>query len=233
VADADLVVALGSDASIASIRAAVRPGAVFYGHGHAWSMAWVTETPLPPDPNLPRDFQDPWGRVAADAALFDGRGCLSPSLVLTSIPLEEACQRLGAAMARAQEAWPVGVVHPSEGAMIRSRRALTRVVGVRAQGEGWSVHGLTTDHVAPIALPRSVALAWAPDAESAARCAASWGKSLSTVGTDDVQAARWFFAAGATRVCTTGRMQRPPLDRVHDGARLLDQTLRRTAIDPH
>jgi hypothetical protein len=231
VAKADVVIALGSDVSVAAIRAAARPGATVYGHGHAWSCAWVTEKNLPPDPKVPEHFQDPWGRVAADAALFDGRGCLSPALVFSPLPVDTICERLGSALARAQARWPIGVVHPSEAAMIRSRRAMTRVVGARSHGEGWSVHGLTLEHIAPIALPRSIAVAYAPDAAAAAACASTWGSSLSTVGTDDPEAAPHFFAAGATRVCPIGRMQRPPLDRVHDGVHILAQTSRAVGRD--
>ena len=49
------------------------------------------------------------------------------------------------------------------------------------------------------------------------RCIAPFHRSLSTVGTDDPRSTSAWFAAGATRVCRIGRMQRPPLIRPHDG----------------
>jgi len=231
IASADVVIAMGSDEAVAGIRAAASDSAVVHEHGHAWSCAWVTGRALPADPRVPEGFAGPWDRVAADAALHDGRGCLSPIVVFTPLPLADAVDNLADAMARAQERWPVGNMHGEEAQMIRARRAMARVVGVKRSGTGWSVHGLTLDHVVPHGLPRSVLVVHADSAEQAATCAAQWGSALSTVGTDDPDSAEHWFSAGATRICPTGRMQRPPLDRVHDGVRWVLQTLRTQALE--
>ena len=227
----DVVIAMGSDAAVHEIRSAAKPGAVVHEHGHAWSCAWVTDTPLPHDPLIPQDFQSPWRRLAADAALHDGRGCLTPVVAFTPLPLNEAVASLAEAMESAQAKWPLGMIHGEEAQMIRARRAMARVVGVKKSGEGWSVHGLTVEHFVPHGLPRSVMVIHAPTAEDAARCASQFGSNLSTVGTDDVGAAHAWMAAGATRICPLGRMQRPPLDRIHDGGRVIAQTARLQAMD--
>lgn len=228
---AEVVIVMGSDETVAAVRREARDHTVVYGHGHAWSCAWITGNALPVDHRVPEGFQDPWGRVAADAALHDGRGCLSPALIFTPLPIDEALDALADAMERAAARWPTGTLSSAEAALIRSRRALARVVGERRRGEGWSLHGLTVDHVAPISLPRSLAVAHAPHANAAARCAAQWGAQLSTVGTDDPMSVAAWVGAGATRVCATGRMQRPPLDRVHDGVRWVHQTYRAVGIE--
>jgi hypothetical protein len=134
-------------------------------------------------------------------------------------------------MERAQARWPIGNMHGEEAQMIRARRAMARVVGVKRGGTGWSVHGLTLDHVVPHGLPRSLMVVHADNAAAAAACAAQWGSALSTVGTDDPKGARAWLDAGATRVCATGRMQRPPLDRVHDGVRWVTQTFRAHEVE--
>lgn len=223
---ADLVVAMGSDATLARIRERLRPGARLLPHGHRFSAAWVTGAPLPDDPLVPEAFRDPWGRVAADAALHDGRGCLSPVVVLTPLPLEEAAEGLGAALARAEARWPRGRVDAHEAAGIRTRRALARVTGRVAEGAGWSVHALPADRWVPGVQPRSLALVHATNPEEARRVLAPWRRALSTVGTDDPATASRWIDVGATRVCATGRMQRPPLVRAHDG----EDWLRATGI---
>lgn len=228
---ADAIIVLGSDETVAAVRAQAPRTAHVIGHGHAWSCAWITGAPLPDDPRIPSEFRDPWGRVAADATLYDGRGCLSPAIVFTPLPLEQALDALGDAMRRAATRWPMGTLHPSEAALERSRRAHTRVVGAYRRGEGWSLHGVGVHDVSPAALPRSIAVVAVPDLPTATGCAARWGSSLSTVATDDPSAAEAWLQAGATRICAPGRMQRPPLDRVHDGVRWVHQTFIATDVE--
>lgn len=210
--DADLVVAMGSDDTIAEIRSSLRPEVRFLAHGHRFSAAWVTGR-VTADPRVPEGFRDPWGAVAADLALHDGRGCLSPAVVLTPLALEEACEALAAALVRAADRWPPGERSAGEGAAIRARRALARVVGV-VRGD---VHGLPVARLVPVALPRSVAVVSVSDPVTAAAALTPWRRSLSTVGTDDLDTAAIWVDAGATRICGLGRMQRPPMRRAHDG----------------
>jgi hypothetical protein len=224
VVDGDLVVVMGNDATISAIRAGVQPHTRVLANGHRFSAAWVTGAPLPVDPRVPADFQDTWGRVAADAALHDGRGCFSPLAVFTPLSLDEACVSLSRAMDRAAARWPIGFVAPAEAAAIRSRRVLAVVTGAMSDGPGGSAHGLPPLHWSPAALPRSVAVVSVPSPEAAASLLAPHAAALSTVGTDDPAAASAFVEVGALRVCTIGRMQRPPLIRPHDGREWLAAT---------
>jgi hypothetical protein len=231
VAEADAVIVLGSDATVRAVRAAAAPHAAVFGHGHAWSCAWITGRDLPPDPRLPDELQDPWGRVAADAALHDGRGCLSPVVAFTSLPLDVAVPALAEALARAAARWPRGAVHPTEAALERTRWARARVVGRAAVGDGFSVHGLPAASFAPASLPRSVAVVAVPDVHAAHAAARPWARALSTVGTDDPTTIDGWLDLGASRICAPGRMQRPPLDRVHDGVRWVTQTWRAVGVE--
>lgn len=216
-ADADLVVAMGGDDAIGQIRAALPIGARFLPHGHRFSVAWVCGRDLPDDPRIPVGFRDPWRAIAADAALHDGRGCLSPVAVFTPLPLEDACVRLDVALRDAQHRWPIGDVAPAEWASIRARAALARAIGVVRDGPAHSVHGLPPGSWQPYAFPRSIAVISVPSLDEATACVAPFRHALSTVGTDDPASIERWLSIGATRICRLGRMQRPPLVRSHDG----------------
>lgn len=211
VGDADLVAVMGSDETVRAIRAAARADARVLAHGHRFSVAWVAE-------------EGSFFGLAEDAALQDGRGCLSP--VVAFSPRADALDRLATACAEVARRWPVGQIDPIEGAEMRSREALARVTGATRSGAGWSIHQLPLDRVVPIALPRSVLLVRCDDPAAAACALGPWGRHLSTIGTDDHAAADAFIDAGASRVCSPGQMQRPPLVRVHDGEEWLRTLVR-------
>lgn len=197
--DAPLVVAMGSDATIDTLRS--RVGGRLLGFGHRISFA-VTDSEL--------------DAVAADHACHDSRGCMSPVALLTSLSLEDACDRLALALERAHARWPTGSLAPAEHAAIRERRALARVVGTVREGPGWSVHGLPQAHFRPLALPRSLAVVQVRDP---AAFLAKQGP-LSTLGT------RLPLSFEGCRRCPPGQMQRPPVERLHDGVDWLRETLR-------
>ncbi len=200
---ADLVVAMGTDDTIRQIRDAVPPTARLLAHGHRFSAAWVTG--------------DNWDAVAMDVALYDTRGCFSPMVVFTPLPLGAACAGLYEAMTRAEARWPRGAVAPIEGAQIRSRRALARVLGTVWLGEGFEVHGLPAERAQPTALPRAPVVVSVSEAREALGALGASARWLSTIGTDDSASTQLWLDAGASRVCPLGTMQRPPLARIHDG----------------
>ena len=223
---ADLVIAMGSDHSIAEIREHLPQHITFVPHGHKFSVAWIGGHNMPADPLIPDGFQDGWHSVAADAALHDGRGCLSPTVLFTPLPLQEACERLNKGMTAAATRWPTGQLSNAEHAKIRSRQAITRVVGTVCTGPGYSIHGLPVDHFTPTGLPRSLAVVTVSTVTEAARALAPWKPWLSTVGTDQPSDTECWRQLGASRVCRLGRMQRPPLQRIHDNTDWLANTLK-------
>jgi len=217
IANCEYVLAMGSDESVAEIGRGLASSVAFEPHGHRFSAAWICGAELADDALIPADFRDAVGSVAADAALYDGRGCLSPVVVFTT--LSSATDELAEALARAQDRWPRGQISDHEAASIRTRAALAKVTGRVRSGRDWSVHELPAAHWKPIALPRSIALVRVADEAEAAAVLRPWKSSLSTIGTDGT----W---EDGPRVCRVGRMQRPGLHRLHDGVDWLRTTAR-------
>lgn len=196
VQDADLVVAMGTDETMDALRPLI--SGTFIELGHRFSVAYCTES---------------WSGVAADAARHDGRGCFSPTVVLSSHP--KAAEQLADAMSAAQHQWPRGEVSPIEGATTRARGALARVTGQCVTGEGWSVHQLPVEHLEPTALPRSVALVRVENEQQAVDIIARFSRWLSCVATDG-DASLW-QPLRPSRIVAPGELQRPKLHRIHDG----------------
>ncbi len=196
IADAELVVAMGTDDTMDAVRPLI--SGTFIELGHRFSVAYVTQD---------------WLAVAQDAARHDGRGCFSPTIILSSDP--NAIEHLAEAMAVTQKRWPIGDVSPIEGATSRARGALAQVTGQCRSGEGWSVHQLPVEHLEPTALPRSVALIAVTNEQEAVDIVARFGRWLSCVSTDG-DATLW-KALHPSRVVLPGDLQRPVLHRIHDG----------------
>ncbi len=199
---APLVVAMGSDATVHQIEASA-PGARVLAFGHRFSVAWLTD---------PASVDD----LAADLALHDGRGCLSPVAVLTPLPVATVWPALIAAMEHAEARWPRGEVSAAEHARIRARRGLATVLGAVHPAEHWELHQLPAASFEPIGLPRVLAVHHTDDPKATVADARRW---LSTVGTDD-PGLIW----PAARICPLGQMQRPPVERHHDGVDWLQAT---------
>jgi hypothetical protein len=204
---ADLLIAMGDDPTIHTLRAQANAATTTLLFGHRFSVAWA-------------DTAQDWTDLAHDALMYDGRGCLSPSTVFTDRPLEHAVSSMAAALDRQRNSLPGGQISPIEAAQVRERGALARVLGAMASGEDWSVHGLPATHLRPVSLPRSVAVISVANQTEAAALLAPHRGSLSTVG--DRLGRTWHQA----RVTHPGQMQRPPLNRLHDGVHLIHGTIR-------
>jgi len=192
---ADCIVAMGSDQTLRAIEARLRPHQRLLGFGHRYSLAYWS------DPALA-------DAVALDLALYDGRGCMSPLGVFS--PLPDAPKLLATAMERLQQRLPRGELGPIEGARIRERDSLTRVLGSALSGPDWAVHTLPASRFPTPALPRAAVLHPA-DFNHFRAVVAAHLPHLSTLGTDTS------IEAPGVRVCALGEMQRPPLHREHDG----------------
>jgi Acyl-CoA reductase (LuxC) len=203
---AELVVAMGSDASVAEIGAQSTAARRLL-FGSRSSVAWITD---------PRSLD----AVAADAALYDSRGCMSPVAVFTPLPPGEVAAGLAAAMDRAEAAVPRGAITAREAAEIRARVALARAAGTSRVGPAWGVLTLPAERFVPSPLPRVLTVHGVADRAAFSAWLARWSESLSTLGTDDAG-----LAWPGVRVCAPGSMQRPPLDRRHDGVDWLRATL--------
>lgn len=189
---ADRVVLMGSDATLAGLQTGL--GERLLGFGHRFSVAWWED---------PAHAED----LALDLALYDGRGCMSPVAVFSPIP--DAAARLADAMAALEVRLPRGRLTPAEGASVRERTALARVLGRATVGPAWAVLELPVERFTPAGLPR-VATVHTASFPAFLAAIEPFAPSLSVLGTDR--------PTGLTvRECALGRMQLPPLDRLHDG----------------
>ena len=233
---ADAVVAHGSDATIAAIRARVPSQRVFIGHGHKLSLAAVG-----PEVTLEAAAQS----TALELALYDGRGCLSPAYVgVVDRPVGRAAafsKALAVALARLAIQLPRGPLSTGEQAALRERRARAAVrEGVRLEmsgpGSEWTVILEPAGaRPAPGALRCTPVVPLAGASELGAWCAtlAPHLSSLGHAGWEgrEGELDRAVRLGGGSRVCPLGRMQFPPLDWNHDGMRPLRSLVRPIEVE--
>jgi hypothetical protein len=157
--------------------------------------------------------------LALDHALYDGRGCMSPSAIFL---VDGEISVLAEAMARAEAKMARGPLTPEEGAAIRARLALARVVGKVIQDDAWAVVELPVTQLQLAALPRVAVVHRVASLAQADMLVARHAEHIGTLATDapEGRSAR-DPGARAPRVCAPGTMQRPPLARFHDGVDVL------------
>ncbi len=205
----DLVIAMGSDETVAALKRRGHPHLL--GFGHRFSAGWWSrDAPL----------EDTASALARDLAAHDGRGCMTPAVVFTDVAAELATQALANAMALAEARWPRGHLAPGEHAALRSRIALARAAGgaVRTGGP-WSVLTVPIALARAAALPRSIQVVEANRTDTRAWLHAS-PHPVSTLGATEQTG--WDLTDA--RICEPGAMQCPPLIREHDGVSLVRAT---------
>lgn len=139
-AEADRVVAYGSDAAIAGVRAAMRPGQPLLAHGHRIGLALVGAETLDPV-----RVTDAAARLARDIAWHGQQACFSPQMVFVEgggrIGPEQFAAALGQAldgMTRRYRFPSLGLEAASAVTRWRSREALLGHVTGPPDGR-WSV----------------------------------------------------------------------------------------------
>ncbi len=135
----DRVVAYGDDESVEAIG---RGYDRVSQQGSGWSVVYLDERDIRPDT---------LALIARDTALFEQRGCLSPSVVVSNAPASGLVEMLGSALAEAAETWPAET-HLSTLAMLRQMRdeavASGRAVSSTPLDTGLVVES-TTQEVSP------------------------------------------------------------------------------------
>jgi hypothetical protein len=209
---ADLVIVMGSDTTISTVQKKVSPNTQFLGFGHRFAVAWSEAC---------RDAD--LAGIAADLALHDSRGCMSPVALFTPRDPREVLPRLAHHLETAERRWPRGECGPSELALIRARTSMSVLTDKPVEtGHKWAIHGTSARCFDPGSLPRAIQVIHA-DLPQMRRILAPWKSWIGTVGTSDTTQA-WTNA----RVCRLGEMQRPSIHRLHDGVDWLRETLMRT-----
>lgn len=224
--DADALVAQGRGETLETLRRAFPHDRLFVGHGHKLSLAAVGRD---------AELAEAAAAVALDAALWDGRGCLSPAWVWVEDPgharAEAFCKELAHALERLARELPRGSWSAAEQAWVRDTRARMAVRhGTRIWNAGSGIQGDTAWTVALEArtnftLPgmlRTLSVIPVADAAGVAEQCAQLAPDLSCIGQCGWGSRKAILEeavrrGGGSRVCPSGTMQLPPLDWHHDG----------------
>ena len=197
---ADAVLAFGSDETIAALRARVPSGALFFGFGARFGLAYAAKLGAKEIDGLVRDV-----------ALYDTDGCMSPVGLLTPAAIDVGTlDALAEAMQAAEQRWPRGLISAEAAATIRARVFLARAFGQVREGPAWTVIQLPARFFSPIALPR-VLTVYPADALT------DLGPHAHLLGTVAGDAP----TAKIPRRCALGEMQAPPHDGTHEGVDVL------------
>jgi hypothetical protein len=216
---ADVVIAFGSDETMASLRAQTRWNQKFIAHGHALSLLWMGE----PDRLTAREAR----ACAVDVLTYDQLGCLSPQAIY--MPANADVDSVGRKLAGALESeWQKIARKPGRSmgtaARIAEARDVAHALGHRVwlpprNHLGWTLVHDPDPTFQPSPLHgviylRTVA---ASGLTSALVSVAGRISTVGAVGQISSQMEEAFIKLGVSRFCPAGRMQFPPLTWHHDG----------------
>ncbi len=219
---ADVVVASGSDASIAALRA--RVGGRFIGHGHKVSLAVIAREELA----TAAQARQCAAQLAYDVTLWDQQGCLSPQLAYieegAGIDILGFAEMLSQALAQLAQELPPRQLDLSERAAILKFRqeaewnsdADVRLLASRGSTE-WTIRIDSDPTFLPTCLNRCLRLnPIANLGELTSRWQApphlleAAGVAAPVERTQELS--RMLLQAGVHRVCSLGTMQTPDLE---------------------
>ena len=220
---ASRIVVFGDDATIADVeRRAPRKGTVL-GYGSAYSLGYVPGG---------SDITAASTAAASDVALFDQRGCLSPQTIYVEGDEAKAilfAHALSGALAQVGRALPRGRAGDAEKAAVAEfiRRLMVRalapkthaldtvIIGPNFGGVPEFVVGVEAFSAPTCAgFGRIVAVKPVNSASQAAGAAKTLGHRLDSIGVASELSTTLrdaFADCGASRLCSLGEMQRPPL----------------------
>jgi hypothetical protein len=227
-ASADTVVAFGRDETLLAIRARCGAGARFVPFGHRVSVGRLTRREIDAlngGASGPADTLAE--RIARDALLYDGEGCLSLHALFVEADgdaLARTAATLAAAFERAAVEFPGGTRSPRRAAEVSSYRSLAAFRAAGGRGSVFRAADATLvvdpprDEPPPL-LPRVLPLiAVRGDDEVAEYCAAQrLPVQALGVASSDARAVALAERIGAVRVAPFGTMQAPPLGGHHGG----------------
>ena len=229
-AEADCVTITGSDETLASIRQRLPAKTRFVGYGHKVSFAFVSSDVL-----VGMYTRKVVNRAATDVVAWNQLGCLSPHVIYVQeggeTKPEQFAELLAEALAEREELEPRGELPVETAAVIASRRSMYEVRAAHSpdtqswcskNSTAWTVVYESDPRFQLSCLNRFIYVKGVKDLTTALQNADSVRGKTSTVGVAApehkmqelaTELARW----GATRVCSLGQMQNPPLTWRHDG----------------
>jgi hypothetical protein len=223
---ADVVIASGSDESLAAIRPHVL--GQFIGYGHKVSFSVIAREMLSKAEDLAH-------RAAYDAVLFDQRGCLSPQLVYVDEGGRVTPGEFAALLAQALEHWqhllPRGAVPAAASVAIRRVRDQAEWQALAGKavalytspvGTNWTVIYEADPAFVLSPLYRTVRVKPLSSLTQLDSLLASWQPYLEAVGVAApsgklLQIGELLGRVGVSRICPIGTMQIPPLSWRHGG----------------
>lgn len=223
---ADVVLASGSDQTLATIRPHVR--GQFIGYGHKVSFSIIAKEAL-------AETTEVASQAAYDVMLFDQQGCLSPQLIYVEqggpVSPNEFARHLSQALAHWERIVPRGRVSQETSAAIRRVRDETewqtlagkeRVMYASPQGTEWTVIYEADPVFMPSPLYRTIRVKPLMTFTHLDDLLIPWRSYLEAVGVAISSERLYELAeilghAGVSRVCPLGTLQTPPLSWRHGG----------------
>ena len=237
-AEADCVVATGSDETLAAIRRTLPARVRFVGYGTRVSFGYVTKEAL-----AVRHPETVAARAALDVAAWNQLGCLSPHVIYVEeggkIGAEGFADLLARQLEALEQTHPRGPLPAREAAGIAVRRSVYEVraahspetkMWASSQSTAWTVVLEADPRFQVSCLNRFVYIKAVNHVTEALEGAEPVRENVSTVGLAAnsaraaelaLQFARW----GVRRICPLGEMQKPPLGWRHDGRPALGDLL--------
>jgi hypothetical protein len=228
-AEADCVVATGSDEMLDAIAKKIPRKARLVGYGTRVSFGYVTRDALE------KDAEAIVKNAAADITAWNQRGCLSPHVIYVedggAVNAEAFAALLAGRLDAAEKTLPRGPLNAAEAAAISVRRSFYEVraahsletkMWASADSTAWTVILENDPRFQVSCANRFIYIKSVADLTHALQGADPVSDKISTVGLACAAAqthemvkhlARW----GARRICPLGQMQNPPLSWRHDG----------------
>jgi hypothetical protein len=228
-AEADCVLATGSDEMLEAIEKKVPRTARFIGYGTRVSFGYITREAL--EQNAEALVQ----KAAADITAWNQRGCLSPHVIYIEdggkVGAGAFAALLAAELAAVEKTFPRGTLITAHAAAISARRSFYEVraahseetkIWASPESTAWTVVLETDPRFQVSCANRFIFIKAVGDMTQALQGVETMREKVSTIGLaaapDQVRAivqhlARW----GARRICPLGQMQNPPLSWRHDG----------------
>lgn len=204
----DTVWAYGSDATLSELRRSLAPGVTLKAHGEGFGVVVLAERDI-----AVSGWQSLCDAIVRDAVLFEGRGCLSPRLLLLNASDsvgERLCQELGLAFERAAKLIPRGELQRDELADISWYRECISSVGEYHSHTGGSVARVWGNAALLPPPGRVLQVCHVEHEVNTVNILAPRLTSVARVG--EALAAQLLRAAPRARHCQVGQMQRPAFD---------------------
>jgi hypothetical protein len=228
-AEADCIVATGSDETLAAIRQKLPAAARFIGHGAKVSFGYITREALE------RQKHAVVERAAADVTAWNQRGCLSPHVIYVEESGggtgEDFANLLAGKLEALEKTHPRGALSAGDAAAIATRRVFYEVRAAHSpetkmwasrESTAWTVILENDPRFQMSCQNRFIYVKVVRELTEALQGAEPVREKISTVGlacgpAQTTELARRVARWGAKRICPLGQMQQPPLGWRHDG----------------